>query len=154
MNHIDLLTITIERRRIGIAAYAGLRLDYVQVRELAAAEDEAARSTQRFITWAISIFKPPVVALEAPPAVRARRRLLLHAIVRGTLAGSNAQIIDVSSGQLKAVLAEPSLRTRKNAHAVAAHLWPRLHRFRHQPAAHAAALIGLHVQMSDLLSSN
>lgn len=51
MNCSDLLTIAIERRRIAMATFAGLHLDYLQVRELTADQNEAARTTQRVITW-------------------------------------------------------------------------------------------------------
>lgn len=152
MSCSDLLTIAVERRRIAVAAYAGLRLDYLQVRELSSIADEAARSAQRFITWAFTTFNPALIAVEAPPPVRAARRLFLHAIIRGTLERQAANIIEVEPGNLRQWLSTPALRTRGQVWVIGDRLCPQLARYRRHAAAHDAALIGVHVQMTHLLS--
>jgi hypothetical protein len=154
MSCTELLTIAIERRRVAVAAFAGLRLDYLQVRELSSIESEAGRTVQRFVAWATATFNPTRIAIESPPPTRADRRLYLHAVVRGTLTQSSAELVEVDPGQLRQHFTDLKLRTQREARAIADQLGPQLARYPEQPAAHDAVLIGIHVQMTDLLSSN
>jgi hypothetical protein len=152
MSCADLLSITIERRRVAIAVFSGLRLEYHQVRELSAAEDEAARSTRIFIEWAIDQFKPARIAIQAPPPISAHRRLTLHAVVRGTLISHPTQPAELDPATLRDYFATPSLRNKTQLRRIAPRLWPALRRGG-QPSLCDAALMGLHFQMLDLLSN-
>jgi hypothetical protein len=151
MSNADLLTITVERRRVAIAVFSGLHLDYHQVRELSAGEDKAARTTQAFVTWATNQFRPARIAIQTPPPLSAHRRLTLHAIVRGTLVSHLSPRTELDPATLREYLAAPPLRTKTQLRRVAPRLWPKLRRGS-QPSVCDAALIGLHLQMLDLLS--
>jgi len=151
MSYADLLTISVERRRVAIAVFSGLHLDYHQARELSAGEDEASRTTQAFVTWATDQFRPARVALQAPPSLSAHRRLTLHAIVRGTLASHPTPRTELDPATLRQYLATPPLRTKTQLRRIAPRLWPELRRGS-QPSVCDAVLMGLHLQMLDLLS--
>ena len=152
MSGVDLVAVGVERRRVAVAAFAGLRLEYIQVRELSADEDEAGRSTARFIAWALDMLRPDQVAVEVLPSTRATRRLYLHAMVRGTLLRHRAAVVDVEPQAMRQALAAPRFATDAQARAAANQLFSELDRYPDQIAPRRAALIGLHVQMSRLFS--
>ncbi len=152
MRCTDLLVIAVERRRIAIAAFSGVRMDYVQVRELSSREEQAGRTVQRFLNWAIATFEPAQVAIQAPPPTSYHRRLYLHAVARGALVEVKVPVIEVEQKKLRYLLTVPHVRSRVQARAIADHLWPELIRHPQQPAPREAALIGIHVQMTDLFA--
>jgi hypothetical protein len=151
MSCADLLTIAVERRRVAIAVFSGLQLNHTQARELSAREEEAARATSAFVAWAAHQFRPARIAIQEPPGPAAHRRLALHAIVRGTLISYPAKQTEVDPATLREHFATPALRTKTQLRRIAPELWSRLGRGG-QPSVCDAVLMGIHLQMLDLLS--
>lgn len=152
MSCANLISIRIERRRLAVAVFAGLRLEYHDVRELPTDSHKAQVATRRFVTWVVATFPPEVVALETVTAREGTRRAELAHVVGGTLMLLRAPRLHVAAPDVLGAFATPALRTKKELREVGAALWPELAARRVHPATFDAAALGLHVQMKALFS--
>jgi hypothetical protein len=150
MSCAALLSIRIERRRIAVAIFSGLRLEYHQVRELSSAEDEAKRTTQRFINWLVDVFDPALVVIEDAGAKEGTRRAELAHVVAGTLMLRRVPRVRIEPREVLGSFAVPGLRTKKSLRVIAESIWPELPARHVHPATYDAAALGLHVQMKEL----
>lgn len=146
-----LLTIHVERRRIAVALFSGLRLDYAQVRELSSRDDLARRSTRSFIAWLAETFEPEFAAVESLDVPDGTRRFALHRAVTSALRYSCVAQTEVGAAEVRAALGVPGIATKSELRVAAAVLWPDIAGFNH-PAVLDAAALGLHLQMTATLS--
>lgn len=149
MIHNDILAVRVERRRIALASFRGIKLDFADVRELSDNPHDAATSTREYLAWAIETFQPAAVALERPRARPDTRRDYLANVAFAAFAGKPVSRVFIRPETVRDAMGEPPLRSRREVHQVAAALWPRLPGTRNV-AAYDAALLGLHFQMLDL----
>lgn len=149
MIHSDILAVRIERRRIALAAFRGLKLDFADVRELSDNALDAAASTREYLVWAIEMFKPTAAAVERPTIRLDTRREYLANVAFAVLAGRPVSRVLIRPATVREAMGEPPLRSRREVLQVATALWPRLPGTRNL-AAYDAALLGLHFQMLDL----
>jgi hypothetical protein len=150
MIHHNVLAVWVESRRVAIAAFAGLKLEFADVRELPAEASAAAASAKQYLTWATELLKPAAVALQTAPVRSGSQRQHVADAATKTFSGTPILRLFISSAAVYEGMGEPALSGRGEARRVAATLWPRLPGTRH-PSAYEAALLGLHVQMTDLL---
>lgn len=150
MNQIDLLAIRIERRRIAVAAFSGLRLDYAQVRELSSFEERATRSAREFTAWVAETLEPRFVAIEKVDAPDEARRSHLAFAVTRTIRFLPLAHTSVPAADVLDSLGAPPIPTKGRLRVIGALLWPEL-AGRVHPAALDAAALGLHLQMTALL---
>jgi hypothetical protein len=150
MTCTNLISIRIERRRLAVAVFSGLRLEYHDVRELPTDSHKARVATRRFVSWIVATFPPEAVAVETVTAREGTRRTELAHIVGGTLMLLRTPRIHVSSPEVLGGFAAPALRTKKELRAVGAALWPELAARHVHPSTFDAATLGLHVQMRSL----
>jgi len=150
MSCAETLSIRIERRRIAVAVFSGLRLEYHQVRELSADGSEAKRTAQRFTNWLADVFDPALVVIEATGTQEGTRRAELAHVVAGTLMLRRIPRLRIEPRDVLGNFAVPGLRTKKSLRALAASIWPELPARYVHPAAYDAAALGLHVQMKEM----
>lgn len=150
MNEIDVLTIRIERRRIAIAAFSGLKLDFAQVRELSSFDERAAKSAREFTAWAAETLRPKFVAVEAVRAEEETRRSHLACAVSRTLRFLPVAQTSVPAADVLASWGTPPIQTKMQLRVIGALLWPELAGRTH-PAALDSAALGLHLQMKALM---
>jgi hypothetical protein len=147
MSCAEVVSIRVERRRLAVAVFSGLRLEYHQVRELPADGQQAKAAARRFIAWVVETFNPELVAVETGAAKEGSRRADLAHIVGGVLMLLRAARVHVAASEVLDSYSTPALRTRKELRSIAAVLWPDLAARRVHPATFDAAALGLHVQM-------
>jgi hypothetical protein len=147
--HDDILAVRVERRRIAIASFRGLKLDFADVRELSDNEHEAAVSTRDYLAWAVETMKPSAAAVERPTVRPDTRREYLVNVAFAVFAGKPLSRVLIRPTTVREAMGEPPLRSRREVLQVATALWPRLPGTRN-PSAYDAALLGLHFQMLDL----
>lgn len=152
MSCTDLLVIRIERRTISIAAFAGIRLDYTQSRELSSEHGAAMRSARSFITWAYETFQPDLVVLEAVRARPGTRRDSLAYTVRRTLFRLLTTRTEVDPGSIRDAYGVPAPRTRSEIRKVVRTLWPELPGRATGSGPLDAAAVGLAFQMRAVFS--
>lgn len=150
MSCAEVLSIRIERRRIAVAVFSGVRLEYHQVRELSSDPERAKLTSRRFTDWLVDVFQPALGVIEAADGTEGARRSELTHVVAGTLMLRRVPRVRITTHELLSSFAVPALRTKKTLRAVAATLWPELPARHVHPAAYDAAALGLHVQMKEL----
>lgn len=153
MSCAEVVGIRIERRRIAVAVFSGLRLEYHQVRELPANRRQAKVATHRFVSWIIETFHPELVAVETVTAAEGTQRAELAHIVGGALMLLRAARVHVAAAEILGAFSAPGLRTKKDLHSIAEALWPELGARRVHSATFDAAALGLHVQMMALFGN-
>ncbi len=147
MSCADLLSIRIERRRIAVAVFSGMRLEYHQVRELSADSHRAQETARRFLIWIVDAFNPALVVMESDGAAEGTRRAELAHVVAGTLMLLKVPRLRIAASEVMGSFAAPGLRTKKSLRSVAAMLWPEVAERHVHEATYDAAALGLHVQM-------
>lgn len=91
------LTLRVERRRVAIAYFVELRLDYFQVRDLPAEYGQARQAAERFAAWAVEALRPERIVIEEPLPTEGPHRRRLRESIRERLAGSGVPLISVPS---------------------------------------------------------
>ena len=147
MSCTQLLVIAVERQSISIAAFTGLRLDYVQTRQLFSDFNVARTTAKRFVSWAIAALQPERLLLELPGPRAGRRREALRDAIKYRLASHKGARIWVESGLANRYLGVSRPLERKELVEVARSLWPERQK---EEAALIAAATGLTQQMLEL----
>ena len=143
--------IQIERRKAGIALFAGLNIDAIYTRELSSNADQASKSLVGFVRKVISDSGVDYVAIELDPVrcdaqVGVLSRVLIDALREDAIA-----ISTVPTESLLNAFAQPPLE-RRQLRLACQQIFPAISLPRPGAIALDAAAVGLHIQIERYLS--
>ena len=152
MRILTVAAIQIERRKAGIALFAGLNIDAIYTRELSSNADQASKSLVGFVRKVISDSGVDYAAIELDPVrcdaqVGVLSRVLIDALREDAIA-----ISTVPTESLLNAFAQPPLERRQQLRLACQQIFPAISLPRPGAIALDAAAVGLHIQIERYLS--
>lgn len=147
MGHRTLLALRIERRSITLAVFCGLRLEHIQVRQLASKRDSALRNAEEFLRWALVAFDVSSVAIDGADAGRTGTwRTALQELVVEVLRTEAIALWEEPLPNLLSGFGYPTCKSRQALRRVTLAMLPEWVSSADAPSKIDAVALGYHVQ--------
>lgn len=152
MTNSKLAAFRIERRRISVAVFEDVRLDYTGGRELASRYPKAAETVGRYVELIRQNFQIQGAAFEKDDSDvnNSRGRFTIQTI--GQLRKAGVSIFEIEPQDVLASFAHPGLKFRTELPQVITSIWPILADSDTHSSCLEAAALGLYTQVERLFA--